>query len=161
MKMDTATFRELFAKSGGQLKKGRPVIDMSYMKQEKEPVNKHVRGATKVYDDQGNKLADSKWEHKCLIAIKESGLPYSLQQTFGLLDKRISKGMNKTLRKRTWTPDFVFEKHKIVADAKGWTTQIAKLKIHMFLDKYPDWDIYVLKDLNDLYNFIAMLKRME
>ena len=160
MKMDANTFRKMFAQSGGKTRKGRPVIDSLYIK-EHEMGNRHVRGAKKVYDESGNKIADSRWEHTCLEALRSSGIPFDSQRRFKLLDKIRSKAMAKTLRSRTWTPDFTFEQYKIVADAKGFTTQVAKLKIHMFLDKYPEWDVVLLYNLNDLYNFINMLKRAE
>ncbi len=163
IKIDAATFKKMLAESGGKTRKGRPVIDALCLDsmEEKDKGNRHVRGAKKVYDDKGNKLADSRWEYTCLQAIKGSGLWFEAQRKFLLLETRRSRGMAKTLRLRTWSPDFTFADHYIVADAKGFTTQIAKLKMHMFLDKYPEWDIYLLKNLNDLYNFINMLKRME
>ncbi len=160
MKMDADTFRELFAKSGGKTIKGRPVIDSLFMEQ-KEQGNRHVKNAKKVYNESGQKIADSRWEHTCHEALKASDIPFEPQRKFILLEKIRSKWMGKTLRTRSWTPDFTFEQFKVVADAKGFTTQVAKLKMHLFLEKYAEWDIVLLYNLNDLYNFINLLKRAQ
>lgn len=159
MKLSAEEFRRLFAQSGGKMTaKGRPVIDLESIYNPKE--NKKVRGAVQVLGDDGQVLADSKFEYACKQIIEESGLEMDFQRSFDLLPTIRREGL-KTLRKRVWKPDFTFDRHRLVADAKGHITEIAKLKIHLFLYLYPEWKVVIFKNRNDVYNLIKTLKQYE
>lgn len=159
MKLSAYEFRKLFAQSGGKMTaRGRPIIDISEIFSARE--NKKVRGAKKVIGDSGEVLADSRLEYSCKLIIEESGLEMDFQRCFDLLPTIRREGL-PTLRKRIWKPDFTFEKHHVVADAKGHVTEVAKLKIHLFLYLYPDWDVVILRNKNDVYNLIKTLKQNE
>lgn len=159
MKLSAEEFKRLFAQSGGKMTaKGRPVIDLESIYNPKE--NKKVRGAVQVLGDDGRVLADSKFEYACKQIIEESGLEMDFQRSFDLLPT-IRRKSSQTLRKRVWKPDFTFEKYRIVADAKGHITEVAKLKIHLFLYLYPEWDVVIFKNRSDVYNLIKTLKQHE
>jgi hypothetical protein len=114
--------------------------------------------ATKVYDDQGNKIADSKWEHTCTRMLNMACVAFEPQRKFEILPTVRGRGSKNTLARRTWTPDFTFEDLKIVADAKGWVTEMAKIKIHLFLHIYPQWEVYSLKTPKDVHELIQIVK---
>lgn len=159
MKLSADEFRKLFAQGGGKMTaRGRPIIDLEEIF--KSRPNKKVIGATKVLGESGEVLADSRLEYSCKQIIEESGLEMEFQRSFDLLPT-LKKSNMKTLRKRVWKPDFTFERHRLVADAKGHITEIARLKIHLFLYLYPDWIVVILKNKSDVYNLIKMLKDHE
>ncbi len=122
--------------------------------------NRKVRNAQKQYDEHGKKIADSKWELNCLRIMQYEGLDnFETQKEFELLPTIRSNCLERTLSKRKWCIDFVFEDLKIVADSKGFTTEVARLKRHIFLHRYPDWEVYFLKDRRGLMNFIYKVKQ--
>lgn len=164
MKLSAEQFQELFQKSGGKMtSKGRPIINLEvlYGKPEKAfKGNRKVMNAMKVVDQEGRVLADSRWEYMCKEILKECNVDFTFQQKFELLPT-IRRESLPTLRKRVWSPDFTFHRHKLVADAKGHITEVAKLKIHLFLYLYPEWDVVLLQNKNQLYNLIKNLKEHE
>ena len=129
MKLTSGEFRALFKAGGGRVSgRGRPVIDLGAVYGGdglgNVPVNRKVRNARKVLSSGGQVLADSQWEYRCRQVIEESGLVFVFQRKFELLPTVRTEGLG-VLRKRTWTPDFTFEKEKVVADAKGFMTEMA------------------------------------
>lgn len=164
MKLSAEEFKALFAKAGNKMTaKGRPIIDLSLIKETAESLpkaNRRVLNANKVVDLQGNVLADSKWEHRCKSVLEDAGLEFEFQRRFELLPTVRDKKTG-TLRARKWTPDFCFERFKIVADAKGYMTEMAKIKVHLFLHFYPEWDVYLLKNKSDLFTFINYIKQIQ
>ena len=168
--MTAKEFKEKWEKEGNKTNsKGRPILNQlqelplkskDSQDYSKSPLleNKKVRGATKVYDEKGVKIADSKWEYTCMRMLETAGLKPEKQRRFEILPTIKDRGCKRTLSKRTWSPDFTFEDLKIVADAKGWTTEMARIKMHMFLDKYFLWEVYVLKTEKDVYDLIEIIK---
>jgi hypothetical protein len=53
----------------------------------------------------------------------------------------------------------VFEDLKIVADAKGFITDMARIKIQLFAWLYPDWEVFLIKNKNDLQELITKIKQ--
>lgn len=158
MKMKASEFREKFLKAGAKTVKGRPFIPEDVFGP--DTTNRKVRNARKVYDEKGNVLADSKWEYTVLKMLETARLAFEKQRKFELIPTtRPIKNIGKTLSKRSWKPDFCFEKEKIVADAKGHTTEMARIKIQLFLHLYPGWDIWILKNKEDVFELIHHLKK--
>ena len=177
MKLTAAEFSKLFKESGSKVSpKGRPIIDLEVKPEGSiktgyktyigtdgksfvcEKTNRKVMNAVKVYDEQGVKQADSGWEYTCKQEMLNAGLEFEEQKKFLLLPTKKRTGL-PTLKMRSWTPDFTFEKYKIAADAKGYVTEMARIKIHMFLVMYPDWSVVLIKNKNDLNTFIHKLKK--
>lgn len=155
MKLSANQFRDLFAKSGYKTNsKGRPIIDIDGIYGEP---NKKVKNAKKVISPGGEVLADSKWEYHCKNELERHRIAFEFQKAFNLLPTVKTKP--NTLKKRKWTPDFVFAEHKIVADAKGHITEMARIKIHLFHIVYPDWEVVILKTKKDLSEFIDRMKQ--
>lgn len=179
MKLSTDEFKKLFESSGRKMSsKGRPIIDLELKSEGSkktgyktyigtdgksfvcEKTNRKVMNAVKVYDEQGVKQADSGWEYTCKQEMLNAGLEFEEQKKFFLLPTKKRTGL-PTLKMRSWTPDFTFEKHKIVADAKGYVTEMARIKIHLFLHLYYDWDVVLLSDKSNLFTFINKIKQLE
>ncbi len=165
-KISSKEFQKIFKESGGILNsKGRPIIsphllDKGTKKVPAQAENRRVKNATKVFDSEGKKIADSKWELKCKVAMEQAGLKFEFQKKFLLLPTMRRKGLKRALSKKSWTADFVFEDLKIVADAKGFMTDVAPITIKLFCFRYPEYDIYILNNKTDLYNFINEIKKM-
>lgn len=164
MELSAEDFRKLFTEGGSKVTaKGRPVIDLLGLYGSTDIIkkgNRKVMNATPVHDAQGNKLADSKWEYRCKNTMEDAGLKFEFQKKFLLLPTTRQQGM-RTLKKRTWAPDFVFEDHQIVADAKGHITEMARIKIQLFLYLYPGWKVYLIITPSDLFTFINQIKQIK
>ena len=172
VRLTAKEFLERWTKSGAKMSsKGRPIMPdlqedgMSFPKSESaeeslthpQP-NKKVRNAKKHYDETGKLIAHSTWELQCLRMLQMVGLEPEQQRAFEILSKVRGRGLKRSLGKRTWSPDFTFDDLKIVADAKGWTTEMARIKIHLFLEKYNEWEVYILKTEKDVYDLIEIIK---
>jgi hypothetical protein len=120
--------------------------------------NKKVRNAKKQFDHNGEKIADSKWELQCLRMLEMAGLKPEKQRAFEILPTTRDRGLKRTLGKRSWHPDFTFDDLRIVADAKGWITEMARIKIQLFLFRYFQWEVYQLKNEADVYELIQIIK---
>ena len=156
-KLTSEEFKQLWAKSGNIMVKGRPVLPDEVFENIPEKKNKRVMNAQKVYDGEGEKLADSKWEYRAMKMLEMAGVTFDAQQRFDLLPTTKSWKGHNTMRKRTWTPDFTFEDLKIVADAKGHITEMGKLKMQIFQYVYPDWKIWVLNKPTDVEKLIQYI----
>lgn len=122
--------------------------------------NRKVRNAQKQYDEHGKKIADSKWELTCLRKMQYEGIGnFEMWKEFDLLPTIRGEFLKRTLKKRTWTPDFVFDDLKIVADAKGHITEMARIKMQIFLWVYPEWEVYLIQNREELMNFIYKVKQ--
>jgi len=163
-----ARFKEMWGKAGNKTNsRGRPILPCfdygADLKGESlgsldGPVaNRKVRNAKKQFDINGDKIADSKWELQCLEMLEAAGLRPEKQRAFEILPAISGRGLKRALNKRRWHPDFTFPELKVVADAKGWVTEIARVKIHIFMDKYPGWAVYQLKTREDVYSFIDVV----
>ena len=122
--------------------------------------NKKVRNAKKHYDESGKKIADSTWELTCKNILTQHGISFQFQEKFDLIPTVKRSWLPRTLSRRTWSPDFVFPELKIVADAKGHITEMARIKVHLFCWLYPDWECYLIKTKKDLYSLIEKLKNV-
>jgi len=153
-------FRELFKASGSKVSsKGRPIIDIDKIYADpmaKPKGNRKVKNAEKVYGDDGEKLADSKWEYRIKSILDHQKIGYDFQRKFELLPTLRREGQ-KTMQKTTWTPDFTFEDVKIVADAKGHMTEMGWMKIKMFSYFYPDWDVIIINKVGKVEELIAKI----
>lgn len=164
MELTSDEFKRIFSKSGHRMTpKGRPIIDPLLLTNGDSVLakpNRKVKNAVKVFDAHGNVIADSGWEYLCRKEFENAGLVFDFKRSFGLLPTIKSEGLG-TLRMRKWTPDFCFERHRIVADSKGHVTEMAKIKVHMFLFKYQDWSVFFLKNKSELFTFINYIKQIE
>jgi hypothetical protein len=123
--------------------------------------NRKVRNAKKHYDENGVKIADSTWELSCKNTLLLHGIKFDFQKKFDLIPTIKRNWLKRTLAKRTWTPDFVFEDLKIVADAKGFITDMARIKIQLFAWLYPDWEVFLIKNKNDLQELLKKVKPLD
>ncbi len=142
-------------------KKGRlqevplPEDYKAVLEKSKQPMlNKRVRNAQKVYDKDGKVLADSKLEYRLKSYLETLKIPFEFQRVFILCPKTKCKLTDKTIRPLTWKIDFVFNDRKLAIDAKGFVTEIAKIKYKVFKLTYPDWDIVFVKNINELKQYL-------
>ena len=152
--MDVGKFRKLLQQ--GEVKKGRLVLP------ENTPIeNQKVKGATPVYDGSGKKVADSKLENRVRNIFLTQGLKFKQGIKYDIIPTIRRECIGRTLRKRTWMPDFVFEDVKTVVDAKGHITEIAKIKIQLFLHLYPDWNVYIVSNNTEALNIAQKIKSLK
>ena len=113
--------------------------------------NKKVKNATKVYEGD-KKVADSKFEHRCKLWLDNNGIAYELQPKIILIPKSTDKISGKTIREVSWTLDF--KVGDIYIDAKGFVTDVAKLKFKVFNYLFPDKLAFVksIKELEQIIN---------
>lgn len=113
--------------------------------------NKKVKNATKVYDGE-KKVADSRFEHRCKLWLDNNGISYELQPKVILVPQTTDKLTGKTIRAVTWTLDF--KVGDIYIDAKGFVTDVAKLKFKVFSHLFPDKIAFVksIKELEEIIN---------
>lgn len=116
--------------------------------------NKKVKGATKV-EAYGLKF-DSKLELYMYDLLLDSGISFEFQTTFELQPK-FKSSTGKTVRAITWRPDFVIEGYNIVVDTKGYATDVAKLKVKMFMKQNNHW-LFLVKNKKQANDFVLLLK---
>lgn len=125
-----------------------------HLKKNNEPTlktnNKRVNNAQKQYDSEGKCIADSKLELKVKTHLETLKIPFLFQVPFILTEKTKCNITGKTIRGCTWKIDFVFSERKLAIDAKGYVTEVAKLKYKFFKKIYPDWDIVFVKNINEI-----------
>jgi len=116
--------------------------------------NQRVRNAKKIYGTDGELLADSKLEYKLKTWLDTNNIPYEFQQVFVLCETTKCLLTNKTIRSMTWKIDFVFPDKMLAIDAKGFVTEIAKLKYKVFKKLYPEWNIVFVKNIKELMYYL-------
>lgn len=92
---------------------------------------------------------DSKYEYQRYLELKnmedlgliknlETKIKFVLQQRHQYVDE---DGKVKYLREITYTPDFVYNEGRrlIAEDAKGFATEVFKIKRKIFMAKYPQY----------------------
>ena len=92
---------------------------------------------------------DSKYEHQRYLELKEmerlriienleTQPKFILQERHQYVDEH---GKVKYLREITYTPDFVYNEGRrlIAEDAKGFATEVFKIKRKLFMAKYPQY----------------------
>jgi hypothetical protein len=119
--------------------------------------NKRVRNAKKVLDIEGNVIADSKLEFQLKSALQTLKINFTFQEKFILIPKCYDRYTKKNIQETSWTIDFVFKEKKVAVDCKGWTTEIAKLKMKLFRSIFSEWDIIFVKNLNELMKAIEFI----
>lgn len=149
--MTAAEFREL-QRTGVIIAKGKRIKQQELTPEyEKCLDNKKVKNATKVYEGD-KKVADSRFEHRCKLWLDNNGIEYELQPKIILIPKSTDKISGKTIREVSWTLDFKVK--DIYIDAKGFVTDVAKLKFKVFNYLFPDKIAFVksIKELEQIIN---------
>lgn len=150
--MTAAEFREL-QRTGVIIAKGKHIKQQELTPEyEKCLDNKKVKNATKVYEGD-KKVADSRFEHRCKLWLDNNGIEYELQPKIILIPKSTDKISGKTIREVSWTLDFKVK--DIYIDAKGFVTDVAKLKFKVFNYLFPDKIVFV-KSIEELKQIINL-----
>ena len=111
----------------GSETKGLPVI--------KQKGNVRVRNATKVVHPDGTKF-HSRLEMYLYSQLKMLGVPHELQHRIvirPLFPAPAGWGKTKNVYSMNWYVDFYFPWCKVLLDAKGFMTEVAKIKIELVL----------------------------
>lgn len=123
-----------------------------------EPINKRVKNAQKSIAQDGTPT-DSRLEAYMYDLLKSEGIPFFYHHRFVLQPGFIQKG--KKIREITWTADFYFEKLGMVVDTKGYSTEIATMKVKMFRYVYRDLDVRLLRTKLEVRAFIQEIHDTE
>lgn len=119
--------------------------------------NKRVKNAKKVLDIEGNVIADSKLEFQLKNALQILKINFTFQKRFLLIPKCYDNYTKKNIQETGWTIDFIFDDKKVAIDCKGWTTEIAKMKMKLFRYCFPEWDIIFVKNITELMKAIEFI----
>ena len=151
-KMTAAEFKELH-RTGVIAVKGKKLVAQQLLPEYEKMLNKKVKNATKVFHGD-KKIADSKFEHRCKMWLDNNGIKYELQPKITLIPKTTDKICGATIRAVTWTLDFKVNDTYI--DAKGFVTDVAKLKFKVFNHLFPHKIAFVksIKELETIINQI-------
>lgn len=153
----SAEFIEMM-KKGTFNSKGRLIVPEGFEVPSTPKDNRKIVGAKKIEVD--GIIFDSRLEMAMHSALIVSKLPFMFKQTICLIEGFIYG--DKKIRDITWSPDFFIPYLKIILDTKGYSNDIAPLKIKLckywlMKQNMLDWQIWIVKKKSEIPNTINQL----
>ena len=121
--------------------------------------NKKVRNAVKSEVD-GIKF-DSNLERDFYFELVRLNIPFEFKHKFLLMEG--FKYGSETIRPMKWSPDFYFKDLYLIIDTKGFSTDMAKIKIKLFKnmvirEKLPIFTVLIIKNKQHFNPAIICIK---
>ena len=117
--------------------------------------NRRVVGAKKTVMGDGV-VADSKLEAYMRQLLVDADIDFDYQGKVIIQPACVYYG--RKIRPITWYPDFFLSKYNMFVDTKGYTTEVARLKIKMFKFCYDSSPLVLIRTRLEAESFVQVLQ---